>query len=55
MHADVKQVACGLESTLVLKTNGDVYGAGRNSHGILGDESKAEKNTLVQAKGLTGQ
>ncbi len=40
--------------TVVLKNDGTVWGAGYNAQGQLGDGSTAQRNSFVQAVGLSG-
>jgi hypothetical protein len=46
--SDVKDVSAGYAHSLILKKNGQVFAAGWNAHGQLGDDSTKSKDTLVQ-------
>jgi len=43
-----KQVACGYYSTAAIKTDGTLWGWGRNSYGGLGDSTVTNKSSPVQ-------
>ena len=48
MVSDVRAVAAGRFHTMVLKTDGTVWGVGRNGLGALGDGTNNHRNTFVQ-------
>jgi alpha-tubulin suppressor-like RCC1 family protein len=50
----VSYVAGGGDHTLLCKSDGTVWGCGKNTYGALGDGTTADRNSLVQATGLTG-
>ena len=43
-----KQVACGRQHTLALKTNGTIWGWGRNDQGQVGDNTMINRSSPVQ-------
>jgi len=49
------QVACGERHTIVLMSDGTIYGTGMNTNGQLGDGSTTNKNTLTQLTNNTGK
>ena len=54
-HADVKAIAVGGYHSLLLKSDGSVWGAGFNGWGSLGDGTNIHRNTFVLAWGISGQ
>ena len=48
INNDVKQVACGKDFTLILKTNGSLWSCGRNDKGQLGLGDTTNRNTFTQ-------
>ena len=47
-------IAAGSEHSMLLKSDGTVWGAGNNKFGQLGDGTKTNRNTFVQAKDSSG-
>ena len=50
----VKAIGTRAYHTVALKTNGEVWAWGMNSHGQLGDNSNTDRHSPVQVSGLTG-
>jgi len=51
---NITAIACGMNHTIALKSNGTVWAWGYNDYGQLGDGTYATTNTPVAALGLTG-
>ena len=51
----VVTVAAGGGHTMVLKKDGTLWATGWNADGQLGDGTTTDRNTFVQAKGISGQ
>ena len=51
----VKAIACGGFHTIVLMTDGSVYGTGNNSNGQLGNETNDNKTTLTAMTPISGK
>ena len=49
INNDVKDVKCGEEHTLILKTDGTVWGTGRNLNGQLGIGNTSDQKVFVKA------
>ncbi|MFY7728675.1 MAG: RCC1-like domain-containing protein, partial [Flavobacterium sp.] len=49
------QIACGDNHTIVLMTDGTIYGTGNNNSGQLGDGTTTNKNTLTLMYNFTGK
>ena len=54
-RAGVIAIAAGDCHSLVVKSDGTVWSAGRNGYGQLGDGTKTYSNTFVKAIGISGQ
>ena len=50
---DVKQIACGFNHTVVLKTDGTVWSCGNNEHGQLGLGDLIDRSIFVQVPNIT--
>jgi len=50
-----KSISCGSGHTIVLMTDGSIYGCGGNNNGQLGDGTTTRRNTLVQMTNNTGK
>jgi alpha-tubulin suppressor-like RCC1 family protein len=50
----ITAITAGLNRTVALCSNGNVWSWGRNSHGQLGDGTTDDRHTPVQVKGLDG-
>ena len=48
-------ISCGASYTMVLMTNGYVYGCGLNNNGQLGDNSIIQRNSLTQMSNTTSK
>lgn len=49
INNNVKQVACGLQYTVILKNDGSLWSCGRNSYGELGLNNTSSKTTFTKA------
>ena len=55
VYAGVKAFSGGEQHTILLKADGTVWGVGYNHYGQLGDGSRSNRNSYVQAKGMSGE
>ena len=54
-HADIEAIAASWYHTMALKSDGTVWGTGRNQDGQLGDGKKKNRNTFAKINTLSGQ
>ena len=50
-----KEISCGKDHTIILMTDGSVYGCGLNGQGQLGDGTTTDRSTLTQIINNTGK
>ena len=48
-------IVCGTYYTLILNTDGTIYGTGQNTFGQLGDETTTDRSSLVELSNNTGK